>query len=673
MNEASISRFYPVDNDGRVSRTVGPVLVALTLLVVLVAIRRALFIPWWFNTDEVVIFYEVIRQLRLDLTQTFFDIPGTPFMTLTSVVTCGWWSIERWVGLTTITNPSQFAFANIQGVFVLMRLITVGCYTVAVGMTYVTARRAGGVAVGTMAAILVATLPIHVQYSYFVRTESLGLVACLSAGLIFLHPRTRGSIATYLACGMLVGIAMGARFHFVLVGLPLLLALHYLAVRPDSNGATPLARRIIDGAGLCLAALFIAGAVVSVVFLAGRLGAGRLTHTMLLSSPGGPGLYPGAKHALARLWLLLGLGSGVAVGCHLFPAGRRWIRHLVTPFTITLCIGFAAGFVLAHPTFLWRGEWQLSSIQFYSDWSDPELVKIGAIASWWKVARYYFDATFPETWLKIAFLLGAAGILWRRRPVPLAFLATASMCFIAHPVTMKLWPHHIIPWLPWMCFVAAYPIGLLLELVASSPRPIAARRTLTVAVAALAVWIAAARVPAAVTYYQTSQDRVKQITAMSSWLNGHVPAQAYLLVSYFSLNDDGFLRLIENAGVTVPDSAKEHRNVQIWWLERSAIEGKEGYLCISRADISFFHDDFERKKPGSTDDPFHDSHFQPLAVFGGGFYELTVFHFDLRAPSAKSPSPKPRVPTTWHRPVPPIDRASSELISRAPGRLSASR
>jgi hypothetical protein len=119
---------------------------------------------------------------------------------------------------------------------------------------------------------------------------------------------------------------------------------------------------------------------------------------------------------------------------------------------------------------------------------------------------------------------------------------------------------------------------------------------------------------------------------MNQWLARNVPSDSYLLVSYFALNDDGFLEWIKSAGVWVPDFVKKHRNARIWWLDRGAVEGHAGYLCMSRADISFFHDDFERKNPGSTYNPFENTLFQQVAKFGDGFYQLGVFKFDRSRP-----------------------------------------
>src|ERR1700735_2603793 len=98
------------------------------LALILFRVRDAFSIPWWFNTDEVVFFYEIVRQLRLDPSQTFFDIPGTPYMTLISLVTLCWWAAERVFRLTTAASPADFDFENIQHVYTVMRIITFGCY-----------------------------------------------------------------------------------------------------------------------------------------------------------------------------------------------------------------------------------------------------------------------------------------------------------------------------------------------------------------------------------------------------------------------------------------------------------------------------------------------------------------------------------------------------------------
>jgi hypothetical protein len=607
----------------------GVLCLALVLIWIVHRVWAALFIPWWFNTDEVVIYYEAIRQLRLDPSQTFFDIPGTPFMTLTSILTALWWLCERVVGMTHTIGPADFAFANAQGVFALMRILTLGMYVGAGILAYDLFRRCAGALVATVAALLFVSLPIFVQYSYFVRTESMGLVLCLAAIWLILYSRWKGTPAIYAVAGVLAGIAMAARYHFALVGFPVILMVFFLRDRehlPAHEGASGTTLYEVMGT---LAALVAAGGLVTLALKMKFIAASGLTNTMLLTTPDGPAQYPGAKAFVANLWLLLGGGALLTLLVHRFPQGRRRIWLAINPFTLLATLGFVSGFILSHPEFLWRGQYQLRSIQFYSDWTDAGLSQLSPLASWWKVTTYYFMTAFPELWTQAFFLAGVVIILWKRRPVHLALAAGAGMCFFGHPLHMKLWPHHVIPWLPFLCFVAAVPVGTVGSWLVQRYRH---KRFVSVAIVLLAsiivVSACGARLQHENEYLTVSRSRTVQISAMNQWLVKNVPRDSYLLVSYFALNEDGFRKWIESAGVQVPDFVKKHRDVHIWWLDRPSIDGHVGILCMSRADIAFFRDDFERKQRGSTYNPFDNPNFTPIAHFGGGFYELTVFRFD---------------------------------------------
>ena len=608
----------------------------MILVLILVKIWDGLFIPWWFNTDELVIFQEVVRQLCLDPRQTFFDIPGTPYMSLASLVTLCWWAAERLIGLTTAATPSDFAFENIQQVHILMRSITFGCYLTAVGFGYTIFRRTSGVIVAMVGAILMCTLPIHVQYSYFVRTESLGLVLCLAAILAVLHPRTKGKWPTYLVAGALAGAAMGARFHFALVGLPVLLAIYFLRDRTtlseEQLRAFPSKQLWIAGA--ILGVFFVAGGTVALLHKEGAILPGYLTNIMLLTTPAGPEEYPGAKQTIAQLWIFLGFTCLATLVLRGFDVGRRVLDPVLNPVTLALLLGFAGGFLFSHPTFLWRGEHQLRSIQFYSDWTDANLEAVGPFQRWWNVTLYYFTAALPEPWLRVLFVVGALLVLFRREPVPLAFLIGAVICFTAHPLKMKLWPHHIIPWLPFLCFIAAYPVGLAVETSTRRlHRPSISLGILLAVIVALGVGVSS-RLSKANDYAKFSRARTNQIQEMNRWIADHVPKDSYVAVAYYAFNSDGFLKLLEHAGVNVPSFIKGSREVDVWWLlRRSTLDGKKGYVCVSKADIAVFRDDEERKNPGSTYDPFEAKPFKKVAEFGGGYAELGVFEFDLRHPA----------------------------------------
>ena len=609
----------------------GRLLVGAVVAWIVIHVWPGLFIPWWFNTDELVFFNEVIRQLRLDPGQTFFDIPGTPFMTLTSLLTAAWWVIERALGMSHSATASDFAFEHVQGVFTLMRGITLGCYAMAMGLACEVFRRAAGITAAVLAAVLAATLPIHVHYSHFVRTESLGLVLCFSALLLVLHPRTARRWQTYLFAGALAGVAMGARFHFALVGLPVLLSLYFLHDRPHLNfGDEKLPNRRLLNCGAALAGLFVVGGFITLLFRWGIVPAGCLTHTILVSTPAGPAEYAGAKQAVAKLWLLLGAGSLGLVFLYRLKSFRLRLQPFVNSFSLALVLGFAGGFLFSHPSFLWRGAHQLQSIQFYSDWVDPDLASLGILGSWWKVTRYYFSTALPELWVQIAFFAGIGTILWSRNRLAISFLIGALVCFVAHPVTMKLWAHHIIPWLPFLCFVAAHPFGILLERATGKLRSPALAVVLLVAATGILVGILPSRFARTEEYLNLSRTRTNQIEEMNRWLTLHVPFDSFLAVSYYALNGDGFTKWIESVGVTVPARMLLFPDTHIWWLQRGTLDGHAGYVCITRADIQIFRDDAERKSPGSTYNPFEDKRFEELATFGSSTYELKVFRFDLR-------------------------------------------
>lgn len=616
---------------GRPAGWAGGTLVAAVVAWLVHRVWDALFIPWWFNTDEVVFYYEVVRQLRLEFTQTFFDIPGTPYMTLTSLLTATWWAVERLLGMTTAATAGDFAFENIQGVYTLMRVVTLSGFAIAIGLTYDVFRRSFGALAAMAAAVLAASLPIHVHYSHFVRTESLGLVLSLLAIRIVLHGRQGPTTRAYLTAGALAGVAMAARFHFALVAPPVLAVIYGMR---DRNAPIAMAagRHWLHAAGACLAGVFVCGALVTLLHKGGIIGAGSLTNLLLLSTPAGPGEFAGAKQTVAKLWLLLGATSAAFLVAHAIPPARQRLRPLVNPLTLALLVGFAGGFLLSHPTFLWRGEHQLRSIQFYSDWVDPELAARGPLASWWNVTRYYLTTALPEVWLQLSFAAGVVAIGWKRRgdPASVAFLTGALVCFIAHPVTMKLWPHHIIPWLPFLCLVAAaMPAWAVGQLAKVRPHPAVTLAVLLAAGGAL-IWSRLPRFREARQYLETSRQRTEQITEMNTWLAANVSPKAFLAVSYFSLGESGFYKVMEGAGVRVPELVKRHREVLVWWLDRHSLDGREGYVCCSNADIHFFRQDFERKNPGSTYNPFEDKRFTPLATFGGGFYELKIFKFDFR-------------------------------------------
>jgi hypothetical protein len=617
-----------------VNRVQGWAAAAIALVVgwIVQRVWPALSIPWWFNTDELALYSETLRQLRLDPSQTFFDIPGTPYTVLVSVLTGAWWFVELLVRRDALPTPSDFAISRVQEVHALMRGLTLGLYVVAVFLTYAVVRRAAGAVTGAVAAVLMATLPIHVHYSHFARTESLGLVLALSAVWLISHPRWRGQWTAYLAAGVLAGVATAARYQFAIVTLGILAALYWHDDRPslDLEGkATP--RRALYAAAAAVGGISVAGGTITLLLWCHMVPPSALTDLMLLTTPDGSNEYPDAKRLIAGLWLILGTMSGGAFTLLAIPASHQRLRPVVNPYTASLGLGFTAGFLGAHPAFLWRGEHQLRSIQFYSNWREVALQDLDALRSWSHVTVYYFDTAFPEPWLKLLFVLGLLLIVRHRSQFQFAFLIAALTCFVGHPLHMKLWPHHVIPWLPFLCFVAAYPVGYAVSAIVHRVHRLGLAVPVVLGIGAVLAWSLCTRLARTDEYLTLSTARTTQIAAMTRWIADHVSPDEYLALSYFALNRDGFWKWAEHAGVLLPPQVDRRRAVDIWWLDRRSLAGRDGYVCVSRADIAFFREDAERRNPGSTYDPFKDEGFEPVALFGSGFYELQVFRFDFRA------------------------------------------
>src|SRR5262249_42060108 len=113
-----------------------------------------------------------------------------------------------------------------------------------VALTYTLGRRLLNVFGGCAAAFLLATHPVYVGYSQFVRTESLGLSLCLGGFLVFLRGCDSGKAKHYAIAGFLFGIATAARFHFALASLPVCMVLHQLRKTPSSQNDSTSGREL---------------------------------------------------------------------------------------------------------------------------------------------------------------------------------------------------------------------------------------------------------------------------------------------------------------------------------------------------------------------------------------------------------------------------------------------
>jgi dolichyl-phosphate-mannose-protein mannosyltransferase len=136
--------------------------------------------PWYLNTEEFPYIQEILRFSELDFRQQFFDIPGTPLMTLGTAV----WSIWYWIcvvaGMADASHGIRyFSFSHMQWLYGLMRVISYLCYATSVVLTYSIGRRLTNAVGGYVAALMLVLSPMYGQTMLYLRIESTSLALVL--------------------------------------------------------------------------------------------------------------------------------------------------------------------------------------------------------------------------------------------------------------------------------------------------------------------------------------------------------------------------------------------------------------------------------------------------------------------------------------------------------------
>ena len=193
---------------------------AALLGLVLSQIRPSLFRTWFFSSDEYVIGAEVIRFLQLDFAQHFFDMPGTPLMFVTAVV----WGIYFLIQVIAGSAPFDigvFTFEHIESLFILMRAFTQLFFALSVVLLYTLAARVTNRFGAWAASLILATSPVYLSYSSFVRVESLAMCFMLASFLCLTYWTPRQPSLLW-ASGVLAGLAAATRFHSMTASVPVL-------------------------------------------------------------------------------------------------------------------------------------------------------------------------------------------------------------------------------------------------------------------------------------------------------------------------------------------------------------------------------------------------------------------------------------------------------------------
>jgi hypothetical protein len=582
-------------------------------------LRPALFRTWFFSSDEYVIAAEVIRFSNLDFRQRFFDLPGTPFMLLDSLLWALVYGVERVLGLAPSTTLATFTFQHISALFVLMRATTLLCFLLSAVLLYALVAKLMNSAAAAIASLLLVMSPIYCSYSSFTRTDSLAMVLILLATIWLLRgleqvPRDSAHPPTIrdhvFIAGILLGVAAGARLHSLAAGLPPLLMLLWLERRP-AKGDYPA--WVLKWSKWTLPPAWVAALFLCWMAKA-RLAAA-----------------PGAQSFVVTLALGGLLMSGAALLLYRARATRALVVRVLSPDAIKLLLGCCVGGVLSNPTALWQYNYFLGSVQMYSRYRDWDRMQWPFLknAAWY--LRHYVQVIAPDGITVALFCVGATLILIARDRKVIPFLIGAVLFFFSKPLTLVAAPHHAILWLPFVFIVCAYPLAKLVDCIPKHTISGEASAVAILGAMVLACLLSLTSGPqlARAAVFAT-ENRLQNVGRATAWIKQNTPPQGPVAMSYFCFNPGTFYTWLRALEVPVPPSVFDGREYLIWWGHRSALRGKTGYACATPSDVISMKTNLDLSSPGEGTDPYSDPRFERVATFGSGPDEVDLFHFDQR-------------------------------------------
>jgi hypothetical protein len=291
---------------------------------------------------------------------------------------------------------------------------------------------------------------------------------------------------------------------------------------------------------------------------------------------------------------------------------------------------FAGGFLVSSPTFLWEGDYQLRSIQFYGTWDDATRAGLSTAENWWLITRFYFDVAQPEVIVAAALFLGLALALWRRDRAVWPVLVGAVVAFVAHPPRMLTFPHHILPWMPFLALLPAYAAAVAFRAAVAARRPVVTAAVLLVVLGGTLAAVGD-RLPGYRVDRSCEMVRCQTVAEMTAWLEQNTPPDAHVFLSYDAFNEQTFYNWMEGQAVRVPAWCRHgSRQYLTWWNERPSLRGQSGYLAVARADMRTT-DILNSRQAGLGVDPYHEAGFEALQTFAADEPQaITVFHFDFR-------------------------------------------
>jgi 4-amino-4-deoxy-L-arabinose transferase-like glycosyltransferase len=240
-------------------------------------------LPYVDHPDEPAVVDVIIRMVQGDLNPDHFFYPSLILYLQALVFRLHFWvgTLAGWYAVPLDLPNSTHFYTTIPAAFVWGRVLTALFGAGAVVALAAWGARLVGQRAALLAAALLAFSPWAIVQSHYIAVDMPAAALALVALLALLHLLTCGAWQAYLLAGVLVGLAVGAKYHNALIGVPLLLA-HLFLWR---GAALRQVGRLL-AAGAAAAAVFLLTSPYIVLDFAGFL---RDMETLFTSYDAGHG------------------------------------------------------------------------------------------------------------------------------------------------------------------------------------------------------------------------------------------------------------------------------------------------------------------------------------------------------------------------------------------------
>ncbi len=179
-------------------------------------------LPYFDNPDEPTLTNAAIKMLQTgDLNPHFFRWPSLPFYVQFAV------SVPQFLGGVSAGRFTNLAGIAPEGFFLAGRTVSAAFGIATVLVTYLLGKRLYSPAVGLLAGLILAVLPLHSEHSHYV-TPDIEVTFFASLTLLFgAYIFTTGQRRWYLWAGVASGLTIGSKYNVAIVLLVVGLA-HFL-------------------------------------------------------------------------------------------------------------------------------------------------------------------------------------------------------------------------------------------------------------------------------------------------------------------------------------------------------------------------------------------------------------------------------------------------------------